>query len=219
MVNLRRWQGETVLSEKAKDDGSTINDENFPTADDVKGDPSVEYFIGVTSILVNKKHVQLNTTFLSIDKKGYGGTKISTVNPNIVPNCSIYEAAAETFGMELKAPNVAKVAPVAPFSDCCSTEFLSYYWLGLGVPDIAFVFGNSMGQIGWWRQKRSDVFIMGWTQQCLAFVDGGLNPRTSIVIGARHLEDNLLQLDVAASKLGFTSTLLQQELGCANFNF
>ncbi|GFZ14100.1 hypothetical protein Acr_24g0002900 [Actinidia rufa] len=86
-----------------------------------------------------------------------------------------YEAVAETFGMELKAINVAKVAPAIPFSDCFSTEFLGYSRLGL----------------------------------C---VDGGLNPRTSIVTGAHQLEDNLLQFDLAASKLGFTSTILQQEL-------
>ncbi|GFY85089.1 hypothetical protein Acr_03g0018630 [Actinidia rufa] len=124
---------------------------------------------------------------LSIDKKGYGGTKISTVNPNIALESSIYEAVAETFGMELKAPNVAK-----------SRTALGGKW--------------ELHGANWMVEIRKGVM-------CLAFVDGGLNPRTSIVIGAHHLEDNLLQLDVAASKLGFTSTLLQQELGCANFNF
>ena len=45
---------------------------------------------------------------------------------------SIYEAGAETSGMELKAINVDKVAPAAPFSDCFITEFLGYSRLGLG---------------------------------------------------------------------------------------
>jgi len=44
------------------------------------GDPSSEYFIGVKSIKINGKSVPLNATLLSIDKKGFGGTKISTVN-------------------------------------------------------------------------------------------------------------------------------------------
>jgi hypothetical protein len=44
------------------------------------GDPSSEYFIGVKSIKINGKSVPLNATLLSIDEKGFGGTKISTVN-------------------------------------------------------------------------------------------------------------------------------------------
>jgi hypothetical protein len=50
-------------------------------------------------------------------------------------------------------------------------------------------------------------------------VDGGVNPRTSIVIGGHQLEDNLLQFDLAASRLGFSSSLLFRQTTCANFNF
>ncbi|GFY85085.1 hypothetical protein Acr_03g0018590 [Actinidia rufa] len=188
-----------------------------PTADDVKGEPSAEYFIGVTSILVNKKPVRINTTLLAIDGKGYGGTKISTVNPYTVLESSIYNVVAETFGMELKAMNVAKVASVAPFSDCFSTEFLGYSRLGPSVPDMAFVFGNK--SVYWELHGANLVVEISRDVVCLAVVDGGLNPRTSIVIGAHQLEDNLLQFDLAASKLGFTSTLLRQDVGCTNFKF
>ncbi|KAF7149963.1 hypothetical protein RHSIM_Rhsim02G0020200 [Rhododendron simsii] len=54
---------------------------------------------------------------------------------------------------------------------------------------------------------------------CLGFVDGGSNPRTSIVIGGYQIEDNLLQFDLGASRLGFTSSLLYSQTTCANFNF
>ncbi|CBI26189.3 unnamed protein product, partial [Vitis vinifera] len=54
---------------------------------------------------------------------------------------------------------------------------------------------------------------------CLGFVDGGVNPRTSIVIGGRQLEDNLLQFDLATSRLGFSSSLLSRQTTCSNFNF
>ncbi|KAE9453188.1 hypothetical protein C3L33_14945, partial [Rhododendron williamsianum] len=54
---------------------------------------------------------------------------------------------------------------------------------------------------------------------CLGFVDGGLNPRTSIVIGGYQIEDNLLQFDLAASRLGFSSSLFFRQTTCANFNF
>jgi hypothetical protein len=69
------------------------------------------------------------------------------------------------------------------------------------------IFGaNSMVQV------KSDVM-------CLGFVDGGLNPRTSIVIGGYQLENNLLQFDIATSRLGFSSSLLFRQTTCANFNF
>ncbi|KAL3626099.1 GLC7-interacting protein 2 [Castilleja foliolosa] len=54
---------------------------------------------------------------------------------------------------------------------------------------------------------------------CLGFLDGGLSPRTAIVIGGYQLEDNLLQFDLAASRLGFSATLLGRQTTCANFNF
>ncbi|CAI0466344.1 unnamed protein product [Linum tenue] len=49
--------------------------------------------------------------------------------------------------------------------------------------------------------------------------NGGVNPRTSIVIGGHQLEDNLLQFDLADSRLGFSSSLLFRQTTCANFNF
>jgi hypothetical protein len=54
---------------------------------------------------------------------------------------------------------------------------------------------------------------------CLGFVDGGSNPRTSIVIGGHQLEDNLVEIDIAKSRLGFSSSLLFRQTTCANFNF
>lgn len=188
-----------------------------PTADDVpKGERSAEYFIRVTSITINGKPIRLNQTLLSIDKEGYGGTKISTVNPYMVLESSIYEVVAETFGKELKAMNVSKVAPVAPFSECFSTEFLGYTPVGPGVPDVKLVLENN---VYWEIQGANLVAQISHGVVCLAFVDGGLNSRTSIVIGAHQLEDNLLVFDVAASKLRFTSTLLSQGIQCSNFNF
>ena len=69
------------------------------------------------------------------------------------------------------------------------------------------IFGaNSMVQV------KDDVL-------CLGFVDGGVNPRTSIVIGAHQIEDNLLEFDMATSRLGFSATLLGRMTTCANFNF
>jgi hypothetical protein len=53
---------------------------------------------------------------------------------------------------------------------------------------------------------------------CLGFVNGGRNPRTSIVIGGYQLENNLVQFDLAASRLGFSSLLFGRQTTCSNFN-
>ena len=66
---------------------------------------------------------------------------------------------------------------------------------------MAFLFENK--SLHWEFRGTNLVMKISRVVVCLAFVDGGLNPRTSIVIGAHQLEDNLLQFDLAASKLGF----------------
>ena len=52
----------------------------------------------------------------------------------------------------------------------------------------------------------------------VGFVAGGSHPRTSITIGAHQLENNLLQFDLATSRLGFRSIFFDHS-NCANFNF
>ncbi|EEF45328.1 probable aspartic proteinase GIP2 [Ricinus communis] len=180
-----------------------------------KGDPSSEYFIGVKSIKINGKAVPLNTSLLFIDKEGVGGTKISTVDPYTVLETTIYQAVTKVFIKELA--EVPRVAPVSPFGVCFNSSNIGSTRVGPAVPQIDLVLQSSSV---FWRifgansmvQVKSDVL-------CLGFVDGGLNPRTSIVIGGHQIEDNLLQFDLAASKLGFSSSLLFRQTTCANFNF
>ncbi|GAY49159.1 hypothetical protein CUMW_117130 [Citrus unshiu] len=54
---------------------------------------------------------------------------------------------------------------------------------------------------------------------CLAFVNGGVRPRSSIIIGSHQLQDNLVQFALAGSRLGFSSSLLFRRTSCSNFNF
>ncbi|XP_062177172.1 probable aspartic proteinase GIP2 [Alnus glutinosa] len=180
-----------------------------------QGDASSEYFIGVKSIKINGNAVPLNASLLSIDKQGFGGTKISTVNRYTVMETTIYKAVIKAFVKELAS--VPRVASVAPFGVCFNSKNIGSTRVGPGVPQIDLVlqrqsvywaiFGaNSMVQVS------NDVL-------CLGFVDGGSNPRTSIVIGGYQIEDNLLQFDLATSRLGFSSSLLFRQTTCANFNF
>ncbi|GJZ24465.1 basic 7S globulin-like protein [Tanacetum coccineum] len=180
-----------------------------------QGDASTEYFIGVKSIKINEKEVPVNKTLLTINREGFGGTKISTVNPYTVLHTSIYKAILKAFGESLSA--VPRVAPIAPFGLCFNSTNLGSTRVGPAVPQIDLVLQNSKV---FWRifgansmvQVRDDV-------SCLGVVDGGVDVMTSIVIGGRQIEDNLLQFDLARSRLGFSSSLLFRQTTCANFNF
>lgn len=52
---------------------------------------------------------------------------------------------------------------------------------------------------------------------CLGFVEGGFNTKVSILIGWNQVEENLLEFDIAAFKLGFSS-LLHSKQACASSN-
>ncbi|CAI0466345.1 unnamed protein product [Linum tenue] len=132
-----------------------------------------------------------------------------------VLDTSIHKAVIATFAKELSG--VPRVAGVRPFELCYNSTAIGSTRVGPAVPQIDLVLQSSNVH---WRifgansmvQVKNDVI-------CLGFVDGGVNPRTSIVIGGHQLEDNLLQFDLADSRLGFSSSLLFRQTTCANFNF
>ena len=107
-----------------------------------QGEPSAEYFIGVKSIKIDEKTVPLNTTLLSINSKGVGGTKISSVNPYTVLEDSIFKAVTEAFVKASSARNITRVASVAPFEVCFSSENVVATRLGAAVPTIELVLQN-----------------------------------------------------------------------------
>ncbi|KAL4024932.1 hypothetical protein IC575_013305 [Cucumis melo] len=179
------------------------------------GEKSTEYFIGVTSIVVNSKPVPLNTTLLKIDSNGNGGTKISTVNPFTVLESSIYKALVKAFTTEVS--KVPRVAAVAPFEVCYNSKSFPSTRLGAGVPTIDLVLQNK--KVIWSIFGANSMVQVNDDVLCLGFVDGGVDVRTAIVIGAHQIEDKLLEFDLATSRLGFTPTLLGRMTTCANFNF
>ncbi|KAK2966880.1 hypothetical protein RJ640_028890 [Escallonia rubra] len=181
-----------------------------------EGDASSEYFIRVKSIKINEKFVPLNANLLSINKTdGYGGTKISTVNPFTVLESSIYNAVVKAFVNELSG--IPRVASVAPFGACFSSKNIGSTRVGPAVPQIDLVLQSA--SVYWRIFGANSMVQVSNDVLCLGFVDGGANPRTSIVIGGHQIEDNLLQFDLATSRLGFSSSLLFRQTTCANFNF
>ncbi|KAG2255152.1 hypothetical protein Bca52824_074446 [Brassica carinata] len=168
----------------------------------VYGEKSPEYYIGALEDQPNHR---------------IGGTKLSTVNPYTVLHTTIFKAVTSAFVREATARNITRVPSVKPFGPCFSTKNVAVTRLGYAVPEIQLVlqsknvvwriFGaNSMVSV------RSDVI-------CLGFVDGGVNAETSVMIGGLQLEDNLIEIDLAKNTLGFSSTLLERQTNCANFNF
>ncbi|XP_009597883.1 probable aspartic proteinase GIP2 [Nicotiana tomentosiformis] len=181
-----------------------------------RGEPSMEYFIGVKSIKINGNVVPINTTLLTIAKNGIGGTKISTVDPYTKLETSIYNAFTKAFVKSLA--KVARVKSVAPFRVCYNSTSLGSTRVGPGVPPIELVLGSNKDAKSWTIWGVNSMVVVNNEVLCLGFVDGGFEPTTSIVIGAHQIEDNLLQFDIANKRMGFSSSLLFSRTTCANFN-
>lgn len=182
----------------------------------LRHEPSPEYYIGVQSIKINGKTVPINTTLLSINKKGYGGTKISTVNPYTVLETSIFNAVIKAFIKELS--NVTRVAPVAPFGACFRSTSVGSTRVGAAVPPIDLVLQEK--SVYWRIFGANSMVQVSKDVLCLGFVDGGESTLiTSIVIGGHQIEDNLLEFDIGKSRFGFSSSLLFRQTTCANFKF
>lgn len=173
-----------------------------------EGDPSDEYFIDVKSIRVNGRPLAIKTSYLTIDEKGVGGTKISTINNFTVLHNSIYKPLTRAFVKAAANMKIKSIAAVAPFRACFSVESISSF-----VPTIDLVLP---GKNVYWRIHGANSLVkVNNNVSCLAFVDGGKEPRTSIVIGGHQLEDNLLEFDLVSSKLSFSSSLLLQNSSCS----
>ncbi|KAM5569290.1 putative aspartic proteinase GIP2 [Rosa sericea] len=134
-----------------------------------EGEPSSEYFINVTSIKINGKVVSgFSTSLLIIDKEGYGGTKISSVNPYTVMETSIYNAFVDLFTKELSG--VPRVTPVEPFGVCFNSTNLGSTRVGPPVPTIDLVLQS---ESVYWRifgansmvQVSQDVLCLEQLQQ------------------------------------------------------
>ncbi|XP_020673135.1 gamma conglutin 1-like, partial [Dendrobium catenatum] len=180
------------------------------------GEPSYEYFIGVTAIKVGDTVLPLNKTLLTIDKKtGYGGTKLSTAVPYTTLETSIYKSLTSAFTAALA--NVTRVAEVAPFEFCYDAKGLGSTRVGPAVPAVNLVLQSEA--VYWSIFGANSMVEAADGVLCLAFVEGGRRTMTSIVIGGFQLEDNLVEFDLGYSRVGFSSTLLFRRTTCSNFNF
>ncbi|CAJ2658439.1 unnamed protein product [Trifolium pratense] len=178
-----------------------------------EGDASYEYFIDVKSIKIGGEVLNFKSSLLSIDNKGNGGTKFSTLSNFTVLHSSIFKPLVRDFGKKASDKKIKKVASVAPFEACFDLSTIGRTNTGLDVPIIDLVLE---GGVEWTIFGGNSIVLVNKNVACLGFVDGGKEPRTAVVIGGNLLEDNLLEFDLVSSKLGFSSSLLLQNARCSN---
>ncbi|CAJ1962416.1 unnamed protein product [Sphenostylis stenocarpa] len=184
----------------------------------VQGVASKEYFIDVKAVKIDGHVVNLKPSLLSIDNKGNGGTKISTMTPFTELQTSVYKPFIRDFLKKASDRRFKKVAPVAPFEACFDSTTIGKSATGLDVPTIDLVL---QGGLQWTIHGANSMVMAKKNVACLAFVDGGTEPRmsfvkASIVIGGYQLQDNHLVFDVASSKLSFSSSLLLHNATCSH---
>ncbi|XP_057431087.1 probable aspartic proteinase GIP2 [Lotus japonicus] len=184
----------------------------------VQGEPSKEYFIDVKSVKIDGKVVNLKPSLLSIDqKKGSGGTKISTISPFTELQSTVYKTFIKDYIKKASDRKLKRVAAVAPFEVCFDSTTIGNSVTGLVVPTIDLVLP---GGVQWKILGANSMMMVKKNVACLAIVDGGTKPRMSfakaaIVIGGHQLVDNLLEFDLASSKLSFSSSLLLHNSTCS----
>ncbi|CAN1807497.1 Probable aspartic proteinase GIP2 [Linum perenne] len=188
----------------------------------VRGAEIPDYFVKITSILVNGSPIRINSTLLEFHPNGIGGTKVSTMHPYSVLESSIYRSIVRAFEKELmKTPKVKKAAAVAPFRDCYEKGDLPMTLSGIAVPEIALIFENR--DVRWGIDGVNSMVDVSPNVICLGFVDGGPAtvsfPTTAAVIGAYQMQGVLVQFDLGSDRLGFTNTLLAESVECSNFHF
>ena len=187
-----------------------------------EGDPSVEYFINVRSIKVDGTPARFRSSLLSFDKDGVGGAKISTMDPYTVLHTEIYKALIDVFISKATAMKITRVASVAPYGACFDAKTIANTNTGPGVPIIDIILDGKSPVLhnknARWRIYGANSMVKVSNKVlCLGFVDGGSSPRTSIVIGGKQMEDNLVEIDLEANKLGVTSSLLHLGTTCSHF--
>ncbi|KAJ4828231.1 hypothetical protein Tsubulata_013112 [Turnera subulata] len=175
---------------------------------------SVEYYIGLEKILVQGDPLKLKDGTFDFDGSGNGGVMFSTVVPYTILRSDIYYAFLKKISKAIHGYPI--VDKIHPFGLCFNATKLRPTRVGLPFPriDLALRNGTSWPMFGANSLKKVRNGVA-----CLAFVDGGMTAKQAVVIGSHQMENNFLQFDLDASRLGFTSSLLTHGTNCGKFNF
>ncbi|XP_057771803.1 probable aspartic proteinase GIP2 [Salvia miltiorrhiza] len=160
------------------------------------------YYIDVSSIKVSGKKLPLHQKGIIL------GAKISTIVPYTTFESKIYDAFVESYVGAAISMNLSLVQSVAPFEVCFSSRD------GENVPIVDLVLQSEL--VKWRIHGEKSMVVVSDEVMCLGFLDGGLNPRDSIVVGGHQIEDHLLEFNLGNSMLGFAS-LLKGDKKCSDF--
>ncbi|CAN1807492.1 Probable aspartic proteinase GIP1 [Linum perenne] len=111
--------------------------------------------------------------------------------------------------------NLRRVVWAGPFGVCFELGQVRMTRIRPIVPMVEMEFENNI--VSWRMFGTNSMVRVGQDVVCLGLVDGGLNPKTSIVIGGHQLEDNLVVFDMDRKRVGFSSSLLGQGKSCDKF--
>uniref|UniRef100_A0A803L8H3 Peptidase A1 domain-containing protein n=1 Tax=Chenopodium quinoa TaxID=63459 RepID=A0A803L8H3_CHEQI len=133
------------------------------------------------------------------------------------------KALINVFVTKATAMKMTGVTSVAPFGACFSAKtVVSNAKTGPSVPIIDIIMDGKSPLLHnknarWRIYGANSVVKVSENVMCLGFVDGGSSPTTSIVIGGKQMEDNLVEIDHETNKLGVTSSLLRMGTSCSKF--
>ncbi|TKY72120.1 Basic 7S globulin [Spatholobus suberectus] len=156
-----------------------------------EGVPSTEYFIDVKSVKIDGHVVNLKPSLLSIDRKGNGGTKISSITRFAELQSFVYKPFVRDFLKKAADRRLKRVASALPFEACFDSRSIGNSITGFAVPTIDLVL---QGGVQWTIHGANSMVMAKKNVACLAFVDGGTIAtmsffKASIVIGAHQLEE------------------------------
>ncbi|KAF7813773.1 basic 7S globulin [Senna tora] len=185
-----------------------------------QAESSYEYYINVTSISVYGDPVHFDTSYLSIDKKGNGGTKISTMTPYTKLHNDILKPLVRNFAKKASDRKIRRVESVGPFRACFDKTTIRETREGLDVP---FIMMKVDGSTFWGIYGRNLMVEVEENVVCLAFVDGGKVRKgasgvASVVIGGYTLEDIYLEFDLGSSKFSFGDSLFLRNETCSLYS-
>ena len=166
-----------------------------------------DYFIGINSIKINGKLLSLKATL--------GASKLSTIVPYTTMESTVYGTFIRAYVKAASSMNMTRVTSVAPFGHCFNSKGIDSTHEGPKVPIIELVLQSET--VMWRIFGRNSMVQVSKEVMCLGFLDGGLNPKASIVLGGYQLEDMLLQFEMGTSMLGFSQSLLKRQTTCSNF--
>ncbi|KAL6853462.1 hypothetical protein ACP4OV_019491 [Aristida adscensionis] len=168
------------------------------------------YSIRLRGIAVNQVAVRLPADALNRD----GGVTLDTALPYTVLRRDVHRAFVDAFAAATAL--VPRAPAVAPFEVCFNSSALGVTRVGYAVAPVDLM---TRGGGNWTVFGSNSLAQVAPDTACLAFVDGGWAAPSAVAVGGFQMENNLLLFDEAASRLGFSGTLLFIRTTCGNFNF